>query len=67
MPRLTPEQIREPDVTLTISPAKWERLPQQIAYELEPYGNGYDGEGNFVITIPGYRWSEIESVMWRLK
>lgn len=67
MRKLTAEELAEPDVTLTISPGRWDRLvPEEVKRELRPFGNGFDGAGNYVIIIPAYRWRDIESLLRRL-
>ncbi len=59
--RLTPEELREPDVTLVIPYAKWDALPQAVRDTLR-YWIGKDTGTAYVYTVPAYRVREFEAI-----
>jgi hypothetical protein len=53
MKKLTPEELREPDITLTIPYDRIPKIPAEVWKELRPY-IGKDTGAAYVYKIPGY-------------
>ena len=58
---LTPEELRELDVTLVIPYAKWDALPQEVRDTLH-FWIGKDTGTAYVYTVPADRVREFEAM-----
>ena len=57
MGRLTPAELSEPDVTLVIPEDRDWQIPKAIMDELRLFG-GRMVDGNWVVTVPAYRYRD---------
>ena len=62
--RITDEELAEPDVTITFKSI--DNLPGVIREDLRLYGNRFNKDGSISITLPAYKWREIEQIMKQL-
>ena len=63
---LTPEELREQDVTLVIPYVKWDELPQEVRDTLH-FWIGKDTGTAYIYTVPAYRVREFEAIAGEAK
>lgn len=58
MKLLTPEELREPDVTIEIPYEKWDKLPRATTEWLRHFGQRDTGS-KYVLRLPAYRFRQL--------
>ena len=64
-PQLTSEELREPDVTISVSEREFYRLPANVQrmFQTYPIQPPKVSGADVVFVLPAYRWREIQEEM----